>query len=150
LKLPLIVRPPETSYHAGQVALPGGAIEDGETESEAALRELNEELGASAGDVRLVGTLSRLYVFSSNHYVTPVVGIASARPGFEPNPREAARVLETPLSYLADPENRSSYERRIGGLTVGAPCWYWDGEPIWGTTAMVLAELVVVIREASS
>jgi 8-oxo-dGTP pyrophosphatase MutT (NUDIX family) len=148
--LPLIVRPRGTLYHAGQVSLPGGAIEDDETESEAALRELNEELGVSAGDVQVVGTLSPLYVFSSNHYVTPFVGIVVERPVFRPNPREVSRVLETPLSFLAGPENQSSFERRFGGMTLGAPCWYWDGEPIWGTTAMVLAELIAVTCEASS
>jgi 8-oxo-dGTP pyrophosphatase MutT (NUDIX family) len=149
-KLPLIVRPQGTLYHAGQVALPGGAIEEGETESEAALRELQEELGVAAGDVQVVGTLSPLFVFSSNHYVMPVVGIAVERPGFRPDPHEVARVLEIPLSYLADPANRSTFERRFGGMSLDAPCWNWDGEPIWGTTAMVLAEIVAVTCAASS
>jgi 8-oxo-dGTP pyrophosphatase MutT (NUDIX family) len=150
LTLPLIVRPLESPYHAGQVSLPGGAVEEHEAMSDAALRELNEELGISADSVHVIGTLSPLYVFSSNHYVTPVVGVVSARPVFRPNPREVARVLETPVSYLIDPANSSSFERRFGAMKLRAPCWYWDGEPVWGTTAMVLAEAVAVTCEALS
>lgn len=147
-KLPLIVRPSESPHHAGQVSLPGGAVEDGETLANAALRELHEELGIPAGDVHFVGVLSSLYVFSSNHYLTPVLGVAMARPRFEPDAREVARVLEVQFSFLAEPVNRSSFERQFGGLTLRAPCWHWDGEPIWGTTAMVLAEVIAVVKEA--
>jgi 8-oxo-dGTP pyrophosphatase MutT (NUDIX family) len=144
--LPLIVRPSESPSHGGQVSLPGGAVEEGETLAEAALRELNEELGIREDEVHVVGSLSPLYVFSSNHYLTPVLGLASERPAFRPSAREVARVLQVPISYLADNANRSSFERQFGDMTLRAPCWHWDGEPIWGTTAMVLAELVAAIN----
>ncbi len=146
LRLPLIVRPAESPHHAGQVSLPGGAVEAGETVIDAALRELEEELAVPTRNVQVIGTLSPLYVFSSNHYVTPVVGVALSQLTFRPNAREVARVLETPLAHLVNPANLSSFERRFGGMKLKAPCWNWDGEPIWGTTAMVLAELAAVIH----
>jgi 8-oxo-dGTP pyrophosphatase MutT (NUDIX family) len=146
LRLPLIVRPAESPYHAGQVSLPGGAVEVGETVIDAALRELEEELAVPTRDVQVIGTLTPLFVFSSNHYVTPVVGVALSQPTFRPNAREVARVLETPLAHLVDPANGTSFERRFGEMTLKAPCWNWDREPIWGSTAMVLAELAAVIN----
>lgn len=63
-RLPLIVRPPQSLYHANQVSLPGGAIEAGEEPEQAALRELEEELGVRRDSVSVLGNLSPLYVFS--------------------------------------------------------------------------------------
>ncbi len=59
--------------HAGQVSLPGGAVEPGETTAEAALREFHEELGDDGQPIDLLGTLSPLYVQASNYLVTPWV-----------------------------------------------------------------------------
>ncbi len=140
--LPLIVRPAHMPAHAGQVSLPGGAIEPGEDSRQAALREFSEELGASAEGIELVGRLSDLYLFASNFRITPWVGAAPSAPRWNPSPREVDLLLEVPLAHLLDPANTGQVERRQRGLVFSAPCFHWQGQSIWGATSMILAELV--------
>ena len=145
--IPLILRPAHMLDHAGQVSLPGGAIEPGETGQQAALRESYEELGVPACDVRLLGPLSGLYLFASNFRIEPWVGAIDAYPAWNPSRREVDRLLEIPLAHLMDPINTGTFQRQQRGVSFGAPCFCWDTERIWGATSMVLAELVAVVAE---
>jgi 8-oxo-dGTP pyrophosphatase MutT (NUDIX family) len=147
-RLPLIVRPPQSLHHANQVSFPGGAIERGEEPAEAALRELEEEVGVRREKVRLLGKLTPLYVFSSNHYVMPVAGHLLDEPQFELNSLEVARLLEVPVAYLLDPANLRTAVRRESGASARVAAYLWDGEEIWGATCMILAEVAAVVREA--
>lgn len=147
-RLPLIVRPPQLLHHAGQVSLPGGLIEAGEDAPQAALRELEEELGISRERVAMVGALSPLYVFSSNHYVQPFVGHLADEPRFELNSLEVARLLEVPIHDLLQPTTFGVSARSEKNVTAHAPAFFWDREAIWGATCMILAEFLAVVREA--
>lgn len=142
--LPLTVRPAHMAEHAGQISLPGGLIERGESSGDAAARELDEELGVG-GPVDLLGKLSEFYVFVSNYCVTPWVGLLPERPRWQPSSLEVAEVLEVPLAHLMDPAScgRIDIERR--GCTFGAPCFVWNEHKIWGATSMMLSELVEVV-----
>ncbi len=101
--IPLVERPSFLSHHAGQIALPGGLLEPGETPDQAALRELEEELGVPARCVRLLGPLSALYVFSSNHQIAPWVGVLTAPCEFVPNPSEVGELLLPPVQEFRRP-----------------------------------------------
>lgn len=144
--LPLTVRPLHLPTHAGQISLPGGMVEPGESSGEAALRELDEELGVRKG-VELLGKLSPFYVYVSNCRVTPWVGAIGERPQWKPNPREVAEVLEVPLEHLLDPVNYRNFLVEYPRVVFRAPCFDWRGHPIWGATGMMLGELVEVMRE---
>ena len=76
--IPFILRPIDSTVHSGQICLPGGAVEPGETSAEAALREYREELG-DAGDVELLGSLSPWHVRASNYLIA--LGSAIQRSG---------------------------------------------------------------------
>ncbi len=143
--LPLIVRPADMLDHAGQVSLPGGSIERGETGRQAALREYSEELGAPADAVNVLGRLSELYLFASNFRIEPWVGVLAEPPRWSPSKREVDRVLEVPMRHLLDPTNTTTFERRLGEIVFSAPCYCFDSEHIWGATSMVLAELAAVV-----
>jgi 8-oxo-dGTP pyrophosphatase MutT (NUDIX family) len=147
-QLPLIVRPPQSLHHPNQVSLPGGAIENGEEPTQAALRELEEEVGVRRDRVRVLGKLTPLYVFSSNHHVMPVIGQLLDAPEFELNSLEVARLLEMPLAYLLEPTNLRTAVRRESGAMARVTAYLWDGEEIWGATCMILAEVAAVVREA--
>src|SRR5262245_26833582 len=62
IRFPLMKRPEYLGAHSGQVSLPGGKAEEGETAVETALREGEEEIGIRSGDVEVIGTLSPFFV----------------------------------------------------------------------------------------
>jgi 8-oxo-dGTP pyrophosphatase MutT (NUDIX family) len=93
------------SSHAGQWALPGGRIDDGETALEAALRELDEELGLRLGPDSLVGWLDD-YPTRSGYVITPVVLWGGPDPHLRPAPDEVLAVYRIGLSALRDSEPR--------------------------------------------
>ncbi|MFO1326166.1 MAG: CoA pyrophosphatase [Rubrivivax sp.] len=85
--------------HAGQWAMPGGRIDAGETPEQAALRELDEEVGLTLDAGAVLGRLDD-YVTRSGYAITPVVVWAGAAPGLRPNPHEVASVHRIPVSEL--------------------------------------------------
>ena len=82
--LPLTVRATTLARHAGQVSLPGGANDPGETLVQAALREASEEIGLDAASVRVLGELTPIHVLVSGFTLHPIVGVTDARPDFQP------------------------------------------------------------------
>lgn len=143
--MPLVVRGEAMTRHAGQIALPGGSVEPGETNHAAALRELEEELAVPQDAVRLLGHLPPLWVFVSNFTVTPWLAIAEAPPDLVPQPGEVAEVLEVPWSDLIRGDCRGQFRRAYGSLEFIAPCFRWQGRKIWGATAVILSEVMAAI-----
>ncbi len=145
--VPLTLRPSHLPDHGGQVSLPGGAIEPGETSWEAAVREFEEELGADDEPIEPLGCLSPIYVAASNFRVEPWVGLAARRPGLDPNPAEVEELLEVPLAHLIDPANFGSHRRRDKNHAYATPHFAFQRHRIWGATCMILGELVTLLEE---
>ena len=153
---PAIVRTEDGRPHSGQIALPGGATEDGEEfPVGTALREAHEEIGIAPESIRVLGALTPLYIPVSNFTVTPVVGVIHDRrsPVYVPDPREVADVITVRLDCLRDSVSSASFNTAHG--TLHAPCYELpDGEHgtlrIWGATAMMLSELVECHRRICS
>jgi len=145
--LPLTLRPSHLPDHAGQVCLPGGAMEPGETSRDAAIREFYEELGADGHPIELLGRLSTLYVHASNFAIEPWVGCTPKRPPMTPDPREVETLLEVPLLHLLDPANLGSQTRHLQGQPYTAPHFLWQTHCIWGATCMILGEFVTLLEE---
>lgn len=131
--------------HAGQVSLPGGAVEADETIEQGALREAREEVGLDPDAVRLLGQLSPLHIPVSRFVLHPVVGIADSRPDLQADVNEVERLLEVNLSRIADPRTYSIETREFRGGFYRVPFIPLDGEKVWGATAMVLAEFLVAL-----
>lgn len=145
-RLPLTVRPQTMLAHAGQISLPGGMVEPGESTCDAALRELDEELGIPSRDVVVLGALSPLYVFVSNFLVTPWVGSLAERPNMRPNPHEVDEVLEIPLGHFLDPANFGEHLFTRGELSFTVSHFRFGEHVIWGATSVILSELLAVVE----
>jgi 8-oxo-dGTP pyrophosphatase MutT (NUDIX family) len=147
--VPLTLRPASLADHAGQISLPGGAVEPGETSAAAAIREFHEELGAADMAVDLVGRLSPRYVMASRFRVEPWVGVAPRRGRLVPDPAEVDELLEVPLAHLMDPAHFGSHQHRREGRVVTVPHFQWQSHRIWGATCMILGEFVTLLAEAN-
>jgi 8-oxo-dGTP pyrophosphatase MutT (NUDIX family) len=89
--------------HSRQWALPGGRIDHGETAAQAALRELEEEVGLVLSPDRVLGLLDD-YPTRSGYVITPVVVWARRDSELVPNASEVAEVYRVPLAELEHPE----------------------------------------------
>ena len=151
LHLALTVRGSGLRNHTGQVSLPGGRVDEGESFEAAALREAEEEVGVDRRTVEIVGRLTPLHIPVSGYLLHPVIGFTAMRPAFQRAEWEVARIIEAPISLLADPRvvKREIRTRTVNGQTidVDVPFFDIDGEKVWGATAMVLSEFRALVEE---
>ena len=141
----LTVRAETLGRHSGQVSLPGGVIEPGEAFEEAALREAHEEVSLASADVRIIGMLTPIDIPVSGFRLHPVVGASAHRPALTAADGEVARILEVPVDDLLAPGSVVWIERERSGRRVTVPAFRVGDDEIWGATAMVLAEFLVVL-----
>jgi 8-oxo-dGTP pyrophosphatase MutT (NUDIX family) len=147
--VPLTVRGSTLRHHTGQVSLPGGRLDPGESVVSAALREAHEEIGVTPADVDVLGQLTPLPIAVSGHLLHPVVGAVAARPPFALAAHEVETLVEVPLADLRGVdvvqwEVRARARPPFGEMDV--PCFDVGGVRVWGATAMVLAEFLAVLE----
>lgn len=138
--------------HRGEVALPGGRSDPGESALVTALREAHEEVDLDPNEVTPVGWLSPIVSFASESVIWPVVGTLRNQPTLVADPTEVERVFTVALTELVA-EGAFVEERwrrdtsRPGADDEGFfPVYFFKvpGELIWGATARVLTELLCV------
>ncbi len=147
IKFPLTKRPDYLGTHGGQISLPGGKSEPGESMIDTALRETEEEIGVVRSSIEVIGTLSEFFVIPSNFMVTPVVGYMKAGGKFNPDPKEVEKIIHGSLSELILPDSVKTKEIIAAKMfPLMAPHFEIEGEVVWGATAMILNEFRMVVR----
>ena len=141
--LTLIERAAKLSSHAGEIAFPGGNITDEDQGAlNAALRELEEEIGISRETVEIIGQLDQVVV-ASRYLVTPFVGMLLSPFNFRPNAEEVSTVLSVPVSALMERDCFTAVPR-----TDGRPGFIYHFRygtfDIWGATAKILKQLLEI------
>ena len=131
--------------HGGQISLPGGVVEPGETFEHAALREAHEEVALSVDSVSVIGALSPIDIPVSGFRLHPIVATAQTRPPLRPADAEVARIVDVAVDELLRPETFSVIVRARDGHRIEAPAFRVGDVEIWGATAMVLAEFLVLL-----
>jgi 8-oxo-dGTP pyrophosphatase MutT (NUDIX family) len=133
------------SAHAGQIAFPGGRIEEKDPDAmAAALREAEEEIGLSRERVTVIGRLDT-YVTGTGFEITPVVGIVTPPFQLAIDPAEVAEVFEMPLAFILDPNNHRRTERAFAERRRTFFVLPYEGRNIWGATAGMLVNLYEVL-----
>jgi 8-oxo-dGTP pyrophosphatase MutT (NUDIX family) len=135
----------DTLRHGGQVSLPGGVVEPGESFEQAARRETHEEIALPPGTGRVLGALTPIDIPVSGFRLHPIVAAADARPPMHPSDAEVARILEVGIDELGDPANFLTHQRVRDGRALSVPGFHVQGHEVWGATAMVLAEFLVLL-----
>lgn len=136
----LTVRREHMRTHAGQVAFPGGRLDEGESAVAAAVREAHEELVLDPNQVEIVGEIDPYHTVTG-YQVTPVIGVIPPDLPLSPHEHEVADWFEAPLAFVLNPAN----QLRQSALFQGRERHYyeivWSGRRIWGATAAMIVNL---------
>jgi len=144
--IPLTVRASSLRRHAGQISLPGGATDPGETLAQAALREAHEEIGVDPARVRVLGELTPVHVLVSGFTLHPIVGITDDHPGFTLAAHEVEELIEVSIEDLQDASSIRQGTRTREGLAIEYPYFDLMGHQVWGATAMILGEFICLLQ----
>ena len=134
-------------YHKGEISFPGGAREPEDRDFvDTALRETEEEMGVSRGDITILGQLDDI-ITRTNFGVRVYVGTIPYPYPFKPSADEIAEVLEIPISVLRDPTNLLQDARLVDGdlsITISYAC---DGHVVFGATATILEQFLDIYSQ---
>jgi 8-oxo-dGTP pyrophosphatase MutT (NUDIX family) len=143
----LMQRPDYDGVHGGQISFPGGKREpkDGDI-IHTAIREAREETGVNPAEINVIGTLTPLFIPVSNMIVTAVIGWSDHKPLFNYDKNEVVFLIEAGLEDLLEPSVIKMKPMEIRGEVMEIKYFALEGNVIWGATAMILNELLEIIR----
>ena len=136
----MTTRSSELRQHSGQVAFPGGKVDDGETPCQAALREAQEEIGLDPKHIEPIGYLDP-YLTGTGFRILPVVALVTPPFQLLVNAQEVHDTFEVPLAFLMQPDNHQRHSREWRGTTRHFYAMPWNERYIWGATAGIVRSL---------
>jgi 8-oxo-dGTP pyrophosphatase MutT (NUDIX family) len=140
-------RPDYKGVHGGQISFPGGKQElSDENAIKTALREAQEETGVNQEETIVLGTLTPLFIPVSNIVVTPVVAWIDEKPLFSHQVEEVEFLFDADIKRFYDPDIVRTKPVKIGSETLQVKYYDYEGHMIWGASAMILHELLVILR----
>jgi 8-oxo-dGTP pyrophosphatase MutT (NUDIX family) len=143
----LMQRPDYDGIHGGQISFPGGKQEPEDNDIiQTALREAYEETGVDREKINVIGTLTPLFIPVSNMNVTPVIGWTDEVPSFNHRPEEVSFLINADLKTLLDQSIVKTKSMQISDQVLDVRYFDYEGNMIWGATAMILHELLALIR----
>ena len=150
LHILLMRRTEDGRAHSGQISFPGGRREAQDASLlMTALREAEEEVGITNGEVEVLGALTPLYIPVSYFMVHPFVAWSAHRPDYLPSRSEVSVIIEAPVAALFHKDSKITTEVRPSSMpeiVLNVPAYRLpDGGIIWGATAMMLSELEEVM-----
>lgn len=134
----LTKRTEKLSSHSGQIAFPGGKIDEDDASPEfAALREAWEEIGLDQDEVQVIGRLPDYYT-GSGFRVAPIIGEVSSKADYKINKDEVDYKFEVPLEFLMNPSNHITASKMVRGSNRNYYEMPYEGHYIWGVTAGII------------
>jgi 8-oxo-dGTP pyrophosphatase MutT (NUDIX family) len=132
--------------HSGEISFPGGRIDPGETQVDAALREANEEVGLDPAMVEVVGELDHLATVVSRSHIVPIVGRVPAQLVLAPASAEVERVLWVPLAEFVRADTYRAERWTVPPRERVLYFFELDDETVWGATAHIIVDLLNRLR----
>jgi 8-oxo-dGTP pyrophosphatase MutT (NUDIX family) len=147
----LTKRPRTMRYHPGQISFPGGKVEKEDISAEmTALREAREEVGLDQTEIEILGKLSDLYVEVSKFLIQPILAWANQKPEFVVDFSEVEELILFPVSDFVLNEVISETEVETVSGPLQVKYYPFNDEFIWGATAMILSELIEILKRQNS
>jgi 8-oxo-dGTP pyrophosphatase MutT (NUDIX family) len=136
----------EDDRHSGQIAFPGGRLEEIDPSLlHTALRESAEEIGLDPASVDILGQCCSM-ITVTGYKITPFAGILSWPQSLKLSQEEVEKTLLIPLDWLANPSNhRTELWRSRANPDSELPVIFFnkfDGEVLWGVTAQILVDFL--------
>jgi 8-oxo-dGTP pyrophosphatase MutT (NUDIX family) len=149
LELVFIKRPDYEGPHGGQVSFPGGVYENTDTDlRDTAIRETREEIGIECPRSAVIGALTPLMIPVSGMKVHPYVAYLEKKPQFRTDAREVDFLIIAGLAELFEPSCIVKEKWKLHGTEMIVPFYRVKGNVIWGATAMMLSEFLVIISRS--
>jgi 8-oxo-dGTP pyrophosphatase MutT (NUDIX family) len=142
-----IQRPVYDGVHSGQISFPGGKREKADKDLiQTAIRETCEEIGIKSNILSIIGNLTPLYIPVSNIEVTPVIAWTAKKPVFTPEKGEVVFLIEAGIELFGNKSLIKILPFDYKGEEIMIKCYDYNNNIIWGATAMILHELMVVLN----
>lgn len=135
--------------HSGQIAFPGGKREPEDVDLyQTALRETHEEVGLLPEELELITALAPVYVPPSNFMIYPFLSVHTQSLAIQIDEYEVKASLCVPLADLLNPDNIKKVQRNTSyGVHIDVPAYVINGKIIWGATAMIVAEILALLKQ---
>jgi 8-oxo-dGTP pyrophosphatase MutT (NUDIX family) len=141
-----IQRTERVKEHKGQISFPGGAYEKADRILlNTALREAEEEIGLTPGDVDVLGELDDVVTASSNYVISPFVGLIPYPYKFKPDKWETEELIEVPISVLQSKDCFSESIVKLNGLEIDTGFFKCRDKIIWGATSKILKQFLEIV-----
>lgn len=141
-------RSDQLQAHSGQIAFPGGAVEEGESLEAAAIREAHEEVGIPPQFVQLIGRLDDV-ITNSGFLVAPFVGVITEPVEYVLQESEVVEVFEVPVDALLDPAQPEV--RYVSFRQISYPAYFYPygRNEIWGLTGRMLKAFLDLVWQTA-
>ena len=140
-------RSSKLSTHSGEVSFPGGMWEEKDSSLfDTAMRESNEEIGLKKNNVMDLGRMN--YLLSRHKVeVNPFVGYLENNQELIGN-FEIDEIFDVPVNFLLNNNNILYKEFKRNDLRISMPSWVYNGNRIWGLTALITADFLNMCFDA--
>ena len=134
-------------HHAGQIAFPGGKVEEFDlSETQTAIRESFEEVGLQRKGVKVLGMLPR-HETLTGYLISPFVGLISNPQKLKPEASEVSEIFSVPLKFLLNKDNMQVKRYKFNGIERGYFVIPYGPYYIWGATARIIKSFSDLIGE---
>ena len=143
-------RSQNVNFHKGQACFPGGTHQANDASLlDAALREIDEEIGLKAKAVEILGELDDKTTVSSGYVISPFVAFIPYPYPFKLDDKEVEQIFSVPLSALMNEANLKQNYYPTDDRTGPGYAYEYEGHIIWGATARILMQLIELLKSES-